>query len=154
MDLDVAVSAAAAAVGTGLASAWIPVVNAEAAVVAAGLTMSAPVALLVALALALGQTGGKVVLFEVARRGTRRLRSHTRPPRPDGWRQRILDQMRGRRRTNAVVLLSAGVGMPPLAVVSLVAGGLEGRRRDFAVCCMLGRGVRFGGLALALLWAS
>lgn len=154
MGPEVALGAAAAALGTGLASAWIPVVNAEAAVVAAGLTMSAPVALLVALSMALGQTGGKVVLFEIARRGARRFRGHRTAPRPGSWRQRIIGQMRGRRRTNAVVLLSAGVGVPPLAVVSLVAGGLEGRRSDFALCCMLGRGARFGGLALALLWAQ
>lgn len=153
MDLDVALGAACAALGTGLASAWIPVVNAEAALVAAGLAMPASTALLVALAMAVGQTGGKVALFEVARRGAHRYSGRLRGG-SGGLRQRMVDQMRGRRRTNAVVLLSAGVGVPPLAVVSLVAGGLAGRRSDFALCCLLGRAGRFAAVVLALLWAK
>jgi len=57
--------------GYGLASALIPVVNAEAYAVLAGHRTGH--AVVVVVVLAFGQTAGKLLLFEAARRGTGRL---------------------------------------------------------------------------------
>lgn len=137
------------AAGTGLLSAWLPLINAEAVLAAAGLTMSAPTAVGVGLALAGGQTAGKVALFAAARRGSQR-QSGALTLRV--WQQRLLNGMRGRRRGNVVVLLSASLGMPPLAVVSLAAGAMRGRRSDFIVFCLFGRAARFSVVLLTVWW--
>ncbi len=57
---------------TGTASALLPVVNAELYAVAAAGRSSWATVILVVLALAIGQTAGKLVLFEAARRGSGR----------------------------------------------------------------------------------
>jgi membrane protein YqaA with SNARE-associated domain len=135
------------AIGVGVASALVPLVNAEAAAGAAGVKMSIGLAVAVSIALAVGQTMGKIVLFEAARKGAQvraaKRKDHgPRKPMP-AWQQRLLKRLDGRWEANSVVLLSAGVGLPPLAVVSIAAGAVQSRRVDFAVCCLLGRTVRF-----------
>lgn len=142
------------AIGVGAASAVIPIVNAEAAAGGAGLGMPLGLALTTAVALAVGQTAGKVFLFEAARRGAQIRKARKNPDKvPPAWQQRLLDSLDGRWRANSVVLLSAGVGLPPLAVVSIAAGAIQSRRVDFIVCCLLGRTARFVTLALALVLA-
>ncbi|HEX8496431.1 MAG TPA: hypothetical protein VF661_04475, partial [Actinomycetales bacterium] len=98
-----------------------------------------------------GQSVGKATLFEAARRGTAH-RAHTtrRPPRP--WQQRLLVRMRGQARCDAVVLVSAVAGFPPLALTSVAAGALQGSIRHFFWCCLSGRAARFGGLLAATTW--
>jgi|1186.fasta_scaffold16043_1 membrane protein YqaA with SNARE-associated domain len=148
------------AVGVGIASALIPVVNAEVASAAAGLKMSIGLAIAVSIALAVGQTLGKMALFEAARKGARmraakRERDHTpKKPMPP-WQQRLMKRLDGRWQSNGVVLLSAGLGVPPLAIVSIAAGARQSRRVDFAVCCLLGRSARFAAVAaLPLLFVN
>lgn len=52
-------------------------------------------------------------------------------------------------RTAAPVVLSAAAfGIPPLAVVALVAGVSGQRRRLFAVLVLAGRGARFAAIVL------
>ncbi|HST81616.1 MAG TPA: hypothetical protein VLL08_07765 [Kineosporiaceae bacterium] len=145
------------AVGVGLASAVIPVVNAEVAVSTAGLTMSIGLALGISIALAAGQTLGKICLFEAARKGAqvRAAKKHAPKKPTPPWQQRLLKSLEGRWQTNGVVLLSAGLGLPPLALVSVAAGAVKSRRLDFAICCLAGRTVRFVTVAVsALLIAS
>ena len=130
------------AVATGLASALVPLVNAEAyAVLAGGRVPGALVPLLV-LALAAGQTAGKLVLFESARRGAGR------------WAAKLADsRWAGRATGPAVVLGSATLGLPPLAIVSLAAGAAGQTRWTFGVLCLVGRTVRFAVLVLPVAWA-
>jgi membrane protein YqaA with SNARE-associated domain len=155
-DIFEAMASVVTALGFGVASALVPVVNAEAAVAGAGLTMSVGLAIVISVALAVGQTAGKVLIFEAARKGAKvRAAKRTTPKKPcPAWQQRLLNRLEGRWQANSVVLLSAGVGLPPLAMVSIAAGAVQTRRCDFVVCCLLGRTVRFVVLVSALLLAS
>jgi membrane protein YqaA with SNARE-associated domain len=140
----------------GVVSALIPVVNAEAyALVLAGRTSPA-LAIPVVLALAAGQTAGKLVLFEAARRGHGRLerryakRSEGRAAR---WADRIREGLRSRRTGLPMVLASAALGLPPLAAVSLAAGAAGQRRWEFGALCLVGRTLRFALLVLPAVYA-
>jgi membrane protein YqaA with SNARE-associated domain len=141
------------ALGVGLASALIPVVNAELAVSTAGLTMSMQLAVAVSIALAVGQTLGKILLFEAARKGAQvraaKKKKKEKPTPP--WQQRLLKSLDGRWQANGVVLMSAGIGLPPLALVSIAAGAVQSRRMDFAICCLAGRTARFVTVAVSAL---
>ncbi|MEU8301840.1 VTT domain-containing protein [Micromonospora sp. NPDC048909] len=148
---------AAAALGYGFSSALVPVVNAEAyAVVAARPGGHAVIAVV---ALAVGQTAGKLLLFETARRGTGRLARRLARRNQSGrvaaraarWAEPVRRWLSHRRTALPTVLLSASVGVPPLALVSIAAGTAGLRHWEFAVACLLGRVVRFAILALP--WA-
>ncbi|RAO14364.1 hypothetical protein ONO23_01562 [Micromonospora noduli] len=145
---------AVVALGYGVASALVPIVNAEAYAVVAG--QRGGHALVAVVALALGQTAGKLLLFESARRGSGRLahkvakrgksgRAATRAAR---WTEPIRRWLSRRRTALPTVLASAAVGVPPLAVVSLAAGTGGLRRWEFAVACLSGRVIRFALLVL------
>jgi membrane protein YqaA with SNARE-associated domain len=188
----------AVGLGGGFTSAFLPIVNAEALVGAGSVGMSVGAALTVACAVALGQTAGKVVIYEAARRGSGsvsrlwRRRSRRRAadcgaivlgaeagrvgatdaaasgvPEPD---REVADgegmaadgspapekAKSGRWRrwlqrpwaAGGVVLASASVGVPPLAVVSVAAGIARTPRVLFAVTCITGRILRFGAVAV------
>ncbi|MEU8116741.1 VTT domain-containing protein [Micromonospora sp. NPDC048947] len=145
---------AVVALGYGVASALVPVVNAEAYAVVAG--QRAGHALVAVVALALGQTAGKLLLFESARRGSGRLartvakreKSGRAAARAARWTEPIRRWLSRRRTALPTVLASAAVGVPPLAVVSLAAGTAGLRRWEFAVACLSGRVIRFALLLL------
>jgi membrane protein YqaA with SNARE-associated domain len=142
---------AALGIAVGVVSALLPLVNAEAYVLISVARTNLAMSMAVALALALGQTVGKLLLFEAARRGTGRL--HARfarhgEGRVERWRSRVCGLMTRRRTGLPTVLASAAVGLPPLALVSLVAGSSAQKRREFAAVCLLGRTARFAALAL------
>ncbi len=131
-----------AALGMGAASALIPLVNAEAYAVLAATRSHAWLAVLLVVALAIGQTAGKLVLFESARRGAGR------------WAAKLADsRWAGRATGPPVVLASAALGLPPLAIVSLASGAAGQRRWLFAVLCLVGRSARFAVLVLPVAWA-
>ena len=135
----------------GLGSALLPLLNAEVYAVATAGTHPA-VALAVVLALAGGQTAGKLALFEAARRGSGRLlRRRTRPP--GRWSGRISRALGSRRTGTPLVLASAVLGLPPLAAVSLAAGASGQRRWEFGLLCLVGRTARFAVLVLPAAWA-
>jgi len=146
-----AVLEAVLALGYGVVSAAVPLVSAEAYAVVAGHRGHAVVAVA---GLALGQTAGKLLLFESARRGSGRLIRRARTGRLAAWITRWSGPIRrwlSRRRTGLpTVLVSAAVGVPPLAAVSLAAGTTNLRHWEFATMCLLGRLIRFAVLALAL----
>jgi membrane protein YqaA with SNARE-associated domain len=97
---------------------------------------------LLPLALAVGQTAGKLVLFESARRGSGR------------WAGKLADSRWAGRATGPLVVLgSATLGLPPLAIVSLAAGAAGQRRWTFGVLCLVGRTARFVVLVLPIAWA-
>ena len=104
------------------------------------------------MALAVGQTIGKLVLFEAARRGSGRLHArfsrHSEGGRAARWADRVRGWLTRRRTGLPTVLAAASVGLPPLAVVSLAAGAAGQRRWEFGVLCLVGRTARFAVLAL------
>jgi membrane protein YqaA with SNARE-associated domain len=140
----------------GVVSALLPLVNAEAYALIAATRTRTGGAVAVVLALAAGQTIGKLVLFEAARRGSGRLYarfSGRAGGRAARWRLRVCGLM-GRRRTGLpTVLASATLGLPPLALVSLVAGASEQRRWEFGAVCLVGRSARFAVLTLPAVYA-
>lgn len=146
----------------GLGSALLPLVNAE-AWLALRSHSSWVTLLLIAMALAVGQTAGKVVLFEAARRGRawhgrrRESGAHRALPSPSprtlrrrALQQRVTARLSDPRTAGSAILASAALGLPPLAFTSVSAGALGTSRRQFAALCLLGRLARFVVLALGL----
>lgn len=152
----------------GAASGLIPLLSAEALLAAA--TISNPHLWLVfAVTLTVGQCTAKLLIFLAARRGAERLHGPSRPAQPA---TRLADRVRARMRHRvpagavptgrlqaqrtrligmlssplagtAVVATSAATGLPPLAVVSVMAGVARQRSSLFVVACLAGRLVRF-----------
>ena len=144
------------AAAAGVVSALLPVVSAEAYALLAAARTHGVEAMTVVLALAIGQTIGKLVLFGAARRGSGRL--HTRlcrrgEGRAARWHDRVCSLMTRRRTGLPTVLASAAVGLPPLALVSLVAGASAQRRWEFGTVCLVGRVARFAALTLPTVYA-
>jgi membrane protein YqaA with SNARE-associated domain len=142
-----------AAVAVGVVSALLPVVNAEA--FHAGATLLQPRSAVVActIALAVGQTIGKLIIFTASRRGATRWRSaHAgRRSRSPKWVRRasarLMSWLSHPRGGPAAVAISAGTGLPPLALVSAAAGASTIRCCAFSVACFAGRLLRFATLA-------
>jgi membrane protein YqaA with SNARE-associated domain len=138
----------------GLASALLPFVNAEA--LAAGASrVHKDLLPVVVVALAAGQTLGKLTLFELAGRGSARLarRPHGRTA-PVGPFSRLASRQAAALRSASsrlpVVAVSALTGLPPLAAVAVAAGTTSTNRSGFAAACFTGRALRFGLIAYGM----
>jgi membrane protein YqaA with SNARE-associated domain len=152
----------------GLASGLVPVINAEALLVAAVLQARGGWPAVV-VAIAVGQSAAKVLIFLAARDGRRLLPSRLvhRPSRParsdrggpvtrlrDATRRwspqaaRIAELVRRPVAGAALILTSAVVGIPPLAATSVIAGAAHMRLALFGACCLTGRLVRFAIIAI------
>ncbi|TPG19016.1 hypothetical protein [Pedococcus bigeumensis] len=144
--------------GYGIVSAFIPLLNAEAFVVAAA-AGGASAAVWGVAGASLGQTVGKVAIFVMVRKGVHRrfLRERRRRPaqqptsawrlRLRDWSARLLLQLDRPWVGGLVVLVSASAGLPPLAVVAVVAGLRRTPLAMFTVAVLLGRAARFAALA-------
>lgn len=147
------VAGLACGIGLGFGSALLPLINAEAYVLLVSAHRPTPALLaLTVLGLAAGQTLGKVLLFESGRRARlpNWLRGRRKPREPSPRWARVSELMRRPRTGVPLVLASAAVGLPPLAVVSVVAGASGQRRATFAALCFAGRLMRFAVLAAPL----
>ena len=159
--------------GAGAASGLVPVINAEALLTAA--TAGRPELWLgIAASLTVGQCAAKVLIYVTAREGPQRLRPGGRVGQlVDRVRARARIRTRTRRAGTrvalsafarlrperfvgllakplpgtSVVLLSASVGLPPLAAVSVVAGTARLRLPLFVAACLAGRLARFAVIA-------
>jgi len=144
------------AAAIGVVSALLPLVNAEAYAVLAATRSRPGAAVPVVLAMAVGQTAGKLLLFEAARRGSGplhdRLSRHAEG-RAARWHGRVCELMTRRRTGLPTVLVSAAVGLPPLALVSIVAGASRQSRWEFGAVCLVGRAARFAVLVLPIAYA-
>lgn len=171
-----------AAFGVSVAGALLPLISVELFVV--GMALSGPELpwWLLALVIATGQLGGKL-LYYYAARGTFRVpqpllrlsralreRGILRPPdfratrvRTSGRWRRLLRRFRVlcRRRpfwAGLFLLISAVLSLPPFAATSAVAGWARVSLSTFVVTAFLGRYVRFASLAvaptLAVAWMS
>jgi membrane protein YqaA with SNARE-associated domain len=157
--------------GAGTASGLLPVVSAEGVLTAA--TAGSPHLWLgLAVSLTLGQCSAKVLIYLTAREGPQHVRSDGRLGRlveamRAGARARADARPRHRSRRavpgaltrlrperlrtllgrpcagTSIVLVSAGVGLPPLAAVSVMAGAARLRLPLFVADCLTGRLARF-----------
>jgi membrane protein YqaA with SNARE-associated domain len=146
----------ALAVAVGITSALLPLINAEAYALLAAARTDAAGAVAVVFALAAGQTVGKLVLFQAARAGSGRLHarlSRRGEGRAARWHDRVGGLMTRRRTGLPTVLASATLGLPPLALVSLVAGASAQKRWEFGAVCLAGRLARFAALTLPAVYA-
>lgn len=152
MDPSSLVLASLGTLGVAFASALVPVVNIEAFLLALLAARGPGAAWWFALVATLGQMVGKVLIY-YAGRGLLRLPAFSQRKTRPGRRwdlARVQQRLQERPRTAGwFVLLSAGVGIPPFAVVSLLAGIVEMRLVTFLVAGSVGRFLRF--LAVALL---
>ena len=151
------------AVGFGIGSAIIPVLNAEAYVLGAGVS-GALDPVVAALGVSVGQTIGKVAMFLAVRYRPGYAARKSKEPKPVDldtrwgrfvqWNRdvskRLLDAMSDRRWGIPVTLLSASVGIPPLYGVALIGGASRMGVVTFGVSVLVGRGARFVLLALGV----
>ncbi len=148
-------------IGFGVISALIPIVNAEAYVIASQWSAAAgPIP--VAIGIGLGQTVGKLLLFLGVRRGKefpfvqhRRERRQTKPVSRTRLRVRsvmsFLLTLVGQKRWGLpIVFLAAVVGIPPLYAVALLAGATTMRVPWFVATVLVGRIGRFVLVALGV----
>ncbi len=126
-------------------SSFVPVLNAEFLLLGA-VAISPPELGLVLVALtAVGQMGGKVVLYYVGRGAVR-----LKPTRASGAVRGISRFMKRRPSlVNVVLFASASFGIPPFYAVTLAAGALGTRVTAFVLLGLTGHFIRFYLLVLA-----
>lgn len=151
------------AIGFGIGSAVIPVLNAEAYVLGVGVS-GALDPVVAAIGVAVGQTIGKVAMFLAVRYRPGYAARKSKEPKPVDldtrrgrfvqWNRdvskRLLDAMSDRRLGVPVTLLSASVGLPPLYGVALIGGASRMGVVSFGLSVLVGRGARFVLLALGV----
>jgi membrane protein YqaA with SNARE-associated domain len=153
----------ALAVGFGIGSAVIPVMNAEAYVLGVGVS-GALDPVVAAVGLSVGQTLGKVAMFLAVRFRPGYAAKRSKDPAPvdlgtrrgrfvqwnRDFSRRLLDAMSDRRWGVPVTLLSASVGLPPLYGVAIIGGASRMGVLTFSISVLLGRAARFISLALGV----
>lgn len=125
--------------GVAIASAVIPVINIEIYLLGAAALAPGAMAIPLVLAATAGQMMGKVVVY-FACTGAIKL--------PGRWLQARLDTMNARIQEkphlgNALVFVSASVGLPPFFVVTMAAGAARMNLLSFVLVGFVGRLIRF-----------
>ncbi len=134
---------------TCLLSALFPLVNAEAYIVAVSLATDSTGLWVLAFVAGAGQTAGKFIWYEVARRAMDWPWVSKKLDKPDT--QALLTRWRERFAAkpwlwSSVLFLSASVGLPPLLILAVVAGQLQVSRVWFGITVLLGRTLRFAAI--------
>lgn len=134
---------------TCLLSAVFPLVNSEAYIVAVSLATDSSSLWLLAFVAGAGQTAGKFIWYEAARRAMDWPWVSKKLDKPDT--QALLIRWRARFAAkpwlwSSVLFLSASVGLPPLLILAVVAGQLQVSRVWFGVTVLLGRTLRFAAI--------
>lgn len=151
------------AVGFGIGSAVIPVLNAEAYVLGVGVS-GALDPVVAGIGVAIGQTIGKLAMFLAVRYRPGYAARKTKEPKPVNldtrwgrfvqWNRdvskRLLDAMSDRKWGVPVTLLSAFVGIPPLYGVAIIGGASRMGILTFTLSVLTGRTARFILLALGV----
>lgn len=148
-----------AVAGLAVASALIPLINIEAVIALAATQGNAPGWLVVAVS-AVGQMAGKLVWYYGGREldrfafVARRMRRPRASAALERWRARSVGRPWF---TAGLLLASATVGLPPYAVISVVAGALRVPLVVFLATGLAGRLLRFwfvigGATAIASWW--
>jgi membrane protein YqaA with SNARE-associated domain len=141
-------------IGFGTVSAVVPIVNAEAYVIASQMSaVTGPIP--IAIGIAMGQTVGKLLLFFGVREGKElsfiKHRREVRKQRPVGPTRarfrvamaKLLDLVGKERWGLPIVLVAAIVGFPPLYAVALLAGATTMSPVWFGLTVLVGRLCRF-----------
>ncbi|HET6293572.1 MAG TPA: VTT domain-containing protein [Kribbella sp.] len=153
----------ALAVGFGIGSAVIPILNAEAYVLGVGVS-GALDPVVAAIGVSVGQTIGKIAMFLAVRYRPGYAAKKDKEPKPVDletrrgrfiqWNRevskRLLDALSDRRWGIPVTLLSSSVGIPPLYGVALIAGASRMGVVTFSLSVLVGRLARFITLALGV----
>jgi membrane protein YqaA with SNARE-associated domain len=144
----------------GIGSALLPIfVNAELYVGALGATVDSRVNLvLIILSLVIATTIGKAFVFQLARRGARRVQSSVerKPPRNQFFAglRKVSDWLLGlldRPYLGALTAFASSLtGMPPLAIVTIVAGASRQPQWLFLTAVFVGRMIQFLAIAFLL----
>ena len=148
------------AFAVGIGSALLPIfINAEIFVGALGATVDSQINLvLIILSLVIATTIGKAFVFQLARRGTRRIRSSVerKPPRNAFFAgiRRVSDWLLGlldRPYVGALTAFASSLtGIPPLAIVTIMAGASRQPQWLFLSMVFLGRMIQFLAIAFLL----
>ncbi|HET9304117.1 MAG TPA: hypothetical protein VFO20_15200 [Propionibacteriaceae bacterium] len=141
-------------IGFGTVSAVIPIVNAEAYVIASQMSaVAGPIP--IAIGIAIGQTVGKLLLFFGVRQGKElsfiKHRREARKQRRVGPTQariraagaKLLDLVGQERWGLPIVFVAAVIGFPPLYAVALLAGATTMSPVWFGLTVLVGRLCRF-----------
>lgn len=155
---DLALFGAAFAVGIG--SALLPIfINAEIFVGGLGAMVDSKLTLVLAiLSLVIATTIGKAFVFQLARTGSRKIRStvERKPPRNklfaqvrrlSDWLLALLDRPYAGALT---AFVSSLTGIPPLAIVTIIAGASQQPRWLFLTMVFTGRLIQFLAIAFLL----
>ncbi|MBT8494240.1 MAG: hypothetical protein KJO07_14385 [Deltaproteobacteria bacterium] len=132
--------------GVSLVSGLVPIVNAELYLLSIGFVAESWwLAIIIALAAAIGQMIAKVGIYLVARRGAEL---------PKGKLGEKLERYRARiemhpASASAITFASGIVGLPPLYLVSVAAGLCRTSLVGFALFGTLGRALRFYAVLVA-----
>ncbi len=148
-----------AAFAVGIGSALLPIfINAELFVGGLGATIDSRVNLvLIIFSLVTATTIGKAFVFQLARKGSRKIRSVERKPSRNAflaWLRKVSDWLLGLLDRPYVGALTAFVssltGVPPLAIVTIMAGASRQPQWLFLTTVFLGRMIQFLAIAFLL----
>ena len=140
--------------GLSIASALLPFLPMEGIILAGGAAApGTPAAISLGIAAGAGATVGKVVWYELARRGSSSewAQKKMSSPKVKAGYERWTARMEGRPVYAGVVMfIAASVGIPPLLVMAAVAGLLKMPMWVFIPTVFVGRSLRFGLLFLGV----
>lgn len=150
---DLALLGAAFAFGFG--SALLPVfLNAELYIVGNAALVSESIIVAVVLTLSVGTVIGKAMVFELARKGRKSIRVGERKPTSNRWILKLraagdwLIALLDRPYAGGLTVLASSLfGVPPLAVVTIVAGASNQSRYLFLLMVFIGRTIQFLAIA-------
>ncbi len=131
--------------GVSVASALIPLINIELYLASVGAVGSGE-AVSIGIVAGAGQTLGKIVWYEAAKRSveTRWAQRRLSSPKVHAAYNRWVDSMHGRPWYGGAVLFAAALaGIPPLLVMAAVAGALKMPYWVFLPTIFVGRALRF-----------
>jgi membrane protein YqaA with SNARE-associated domain len=143
--------------GVGLASALLPVVNIEAYLGVRGSLADHPGVWVLALVAALGQMAGKVVWYYLGASALswgwvrRKVETPKARARLEKWRARVHERPAF---TGALTFGSALAGLPPFAILAVLAGQLRMSLLLFFALGLAGRWLRFAAVLGGAEWLS
>ena len=147
------------AFAVGIGSALLPIfINAELFVGGLGATVDSRFDLvLIILSLVIATTIGKAFVFQLARKGSRKIRSVERKPARNAffaWIRKVSDWLLGlldRPYLGALTAFASSLtGIPPLAIVSIMAGASRQPQWLFLTMVFAGRMIQFLAIAFVL----
>lgn len=126
----------------GFVSGLVPFVNSEIYLVAVSSVAARPALMPIALLVAAGQMVAKTILF-YAGQGVFKINMGKYQSKVEAVQDKFV---RWKNKTDALIFMSAALGLPPFYVVSFVAGALKLNVIKFVVVGLVGRGIRFAAL--------